>query len=404
MSKLTPYECFIVTGKPVNELKTGVKFIFCFFSEFKGDSMRVPLLDLRSQFSSIKDEVMPAIEEVCESQMLCLGPAVDKFEKEAASYCGCKHGIGVSSGSDALLLSLMVLGIRPGDEVITTPFTFFATAGAIARLGAKPVFVDIEEQSFNIDPNQIESAITPNTKAIIPVHLYGQMAQMGPINEIASRHGIAIVEDACQSIGAEQDGVKCGGIGDFGCFSFYPTKNLGAFGDGGLVVTNSDELNEKLRIYRNHGMNPTYFYKTIGGNFRLDGIQGAVLSVKLKHLDGWSEKRRQNAAIYSQQITATGVICPEIAPNNKSIFHQYTIRAQRRDELQKFLGDNEISSAIFYPKSLHVQQCFNYLGYKADDMPVSEKACQEVLSLPIYPELEQEQLEYVASKINEFYA
>ena len=365
--------------------------------------MQVPLLDLKAQFAAIRDEVMPAINQVCQSQFLCLGPAVTKFEEEIARYCQSKYALGVSSGSDALLAGLMTLGVGSGDEVITTPFTFFATAGAISRTGAKPVFVDIDPESFNIDPTKIEKKITSKTKAIIPVHLFGQVAQMKPIMDIAKRHHLFVIEDACQSIGASQDGITCGNFGDFGCFSFYPTKNLGAFGDGGLVTTNSEELYEKLKVFRDHGQNPRYFHKYIGGNFRLDGIQGAVLSVKLKYLAQWSEKRRQNAALYDSLLANSPVKTPRIDPNNISIYHQYTICAPKRDELLKYLADNQISSAVFYPKPLHVQECFANLGYKAGDMPVTEQLCQQVLSLPVYPELEKEQIAFVAQKIRDFY-
>lgn len=346
---------------------------------------------------------MPAIDEVCQSQFLCLGPAVEKFEKEIADFCHCKFALGVSSGSDALLASLMALDIKTGDEVITTPFTFFATAGAVVRTGAKPVFVDIDPDSFNIDPKKIEEKITPKTKAIIPVHIFGQIAQMKPICEIAARHNLAIIEDACQSIGAVQDGKKAGTFGDFGCFSFYPTKNLGAFGDAGLVTTDNPALYEKLKITRDHGQNPRYYYKFVGGNFRLDGIQGAVLSVKLKYLEKWSEKRRQNAQLYNELLADTPVKTPVVEENNISIFHQYTICAPKRDDLQKHLAENQVSSAVFYPKPLHIQDCFADLDYKQGDFPITEKTCQQVLSLPVYPELKKEQIEFVAEKIKAFY-
>ena len=365
--------------------------------------MQVPLIDLKAQYAAIKDEVMPAIAEVCQSQMLCLGPAVADFEEQIAQYCGCKYAIGVSSGSDALLVSLMALEIKAGDEVITTPFTFFATAGAISRLGAIPVFVDVDGDSYNINPSLIEEKINEKIRAIIPVHLFGQLAQMKPITEIAKRNNISVIEDACQSIGAVQDGIKCGNFGDFGCFSFYPTKNLGAFGDGGLVTTNDEELARKVRLLRTHGENPRYFYQTIGGSFRLDGIQGAVLSVKLKHLDKWTEKRRQNAVLYDKLLADSPLNTPKIDPNNVSIYNQYTITTPKRDELQKFLAENKISTAVFYPKPLHLQQCFDDLGYKQGDFPVAERLCNEVLSLPIYPELTKEQIEYVAETILKFY-
>jgi len=299
--------------------------------------MQIPLLDLKAQYSRYKDEIMRAIAEVCESQAFALGPAVRAFEEHIASYCDCKCAIGVSSGTDALLIGVMAMEIGPGDEVITTPFTFFATAGAIARLGARPVFVDVDPLSYNINPAAIEQHITAKTKAIIPVHLFGQLAQMKPIGEIARQHNLGVIEDAAQAIGASQDGTKAGCFGDCGCFSFYPTKNLNAFGDGGLVVTNSEEFAERVRILRNHGQNPTYFYSIIGGNFRLDSVQAAVLDVKLKYLDGWNEKRRQNAAIYDEILADSPVTTPMIDPNNTSIYHQYTITAPDRDRLQGFL-------------------------------------------------------------------
>lgn len=365
--------------------------------------MQVPFLDLKAQYAGIRDQVTKAIAEVCEGQQLCLGPAVERFEKEVAGYCQSKYAIGVSSGSDALLACLMAMDIEPGDEVITTPFTFFATAGAVARLGGKPVFADVLADSYNIDPAAMEAKINSKTRAIIPVHLFGQIARMKPIMDIARRHKLAVIEDACQSIGAVQDGVKCGNFGDCGCFSFYPTKNLGAFGDGGLVTTNDQKLAEKILVLRDHGQSPRYFYKMIGGNFRLDGLQGAVLSVKLPHLEGWSQKRRENAAVYDKLLAGSPVQIPKIDSNNISIYHQYTIVAPRRDELQKFLLDNGVSSSVFYPKPLHLQECFKELGYKQGDLPVAERLCSSVLSLPVYPELSREQIEYVAETVLKFY-
>ncbi len=365
--------------------------------------MRVPILDLKAQYATIKDEIMQAISEVCESQFFALGPAVEEFEKQIAAYCKSKYAIGVSSGTDALLISLIALDIKPGDEVITTPFTFFSTAGSVARLGAKPVFVDVDPDSYNIDPSGIEEKITENTRAIIPVHLFGQAAQMKAITEIAKRHNLAVIEDAAQAIGASQDGVMCGNLGDCGCFSFYPTKNLGGFGDGGLVTTNDNKLAEKIKILRDHGQNPKYFYRMIGGNFRLDGIQGAVLKVKFKYLDRWNEIRRRKAALYDSILADSPVNVPKIDENNISIYHQYTVTVSERDQLQKFLAENQIGSAIFYPKPLHVQDCFNELGYKPGDLPVAERLCSEVLSLPVYPELSIGQIEFVAKTVLKFY-
>lgn len=365
--------------------------------------MQVPLLDLKAQYVTIKDEVMQAITGVCESQLFCRGPAVAEFEEKIAAYCDSRYAVGVSSGSDALLISLMALGIKPGDEVITTPFTFFATAGSVARLGAKPVFVDVDLDSYNIDPSRIEEKITEKTRAIIPVHLFGQVAQMKPIMEIAKRKTIAVIEDAAQAIGAMQDGIRCGNFGNFGCFSFYPSKNLGGFGDGGLVTTSSENLAEKIRTLRDHGQAPRYFYKVIGGNFRLDSIQAAVLSVKLKYLDKWNEKRRQNAALYDSIFADSPVKIPKIDSNNLSIYHQYTITAPERDRLQKFLAENEIGSVVFYPKPLHLQDCFRELGCKKGSLPVAERLCGEVLSLPVFPELTAGQIEYVANTVLKFY-
>ncbi len=365
--------------------------------------MKIPFLDLPAQYQTIKDEVKKEIDKVCESQMLCLGPAVEKFEKKIAEYIGSDHAIGVSSGSDALLVSLMALDLEEGDEVITTPFTFFATAGAIARVGAKPVFVDIDPDSFNIDPEKIEEKINENTKAVIPVHLYGQVTQMKPIKQLAEKYDLYIIEDACQSIGASQNGIKAGNLGDTGCFSFYPTKNLGAFGDGGLVTTNDENLYRKIKTLRDHGQNPRYFYSMIGGNFRLDGIQGAVLAVKLDYIDQWNQKREQNAQTYNSFFENSPVKTPKIEQNNNHVYHQYTIKAPDRNELQKYLAKNNIASAIFYPRPLHLQECFNDLGYREGDFPETEKICQEVLSLPIYPELSNEQVEFVAQKVLDFY-
>jgi len=365
--------------------------------------MQIPLLDLKAQYKTCKDEITRAIADVCDSQAFALGPAVTAFEENIAAYCRCKYAIGVSSGTDALLIGLMALEIAPGDEVITTPFTFFATAGCIARLGAKPVFADVDPSSYNIDPVAIERKITEKTKTILPVHLFGQVARMKAITEIADRHNLNIVEDAAQAIGASQDGTKAGGFGDCGCFSFYPTKNLNAFGDGGLVVTNREDLAEKFKILRNHGQNPIYFYRIIGGNFRLDSIQAAVLDVKLQYLDDWNDKRRQNAAIYDEILADSPITPPKIEQGNISIYHQYTITAPDRDNLKDFLTENGIGSAIFYPKPLHLQDCFKDLGYREGDFPVAEKLCSQVLSLPVYPELTAEQAERVAKTVLKFY-
>ena len=365
--------------------------------------MKVPILDLKAQYAAIKDEINLATNQVCESQFFCLGPALAEFEEKIAEYCQSKYAIGLSSGSDALLVSLMALEIKPGDEVITSPFTFFATAGSVTRLGAKPVFVDIDPDSYNIDPALIEEKITEKTRVIIPVHLFGQIARMKPIMEIAERHDLDVIEDAAQSIGATQNGKKCGNFGLCGCFSFYPTKNLGGFGDGGLVTTNDESFAEKIKTLRDHGQKPRYFYKILGGNFRLDCIQAAVLSVKLKYLDEWNDKRRQNAVLYDNFFAGSEAKPPQIDSNNVSIYHQYTVTVPERDRLQEYLAEKEIGSAIFYPHPLHLQECFRQLGYNKGDFPVAERLCEDVLSLPIYPELKKEQIEYVANAILEFY-
>lgn len=365
--------------------------------------MQVPFLDLKAQYAAYRSEAIQAITDVCESQVFARGPVVAEFEEKIAAYCNSKYAIGVSSGSDALLVSLMALDIKPGDEVITTPFTFFATAGTIARLGVRPVFVDVDPDSYNISPDHIEERITEKTRAVIPVHLFGQVAQMKPIMQIAKRRNLAVLEDAAQAIGAAQDGIKCGNFSCLGCFSFYPTKNLGGFGDGGLVTTNDQKLAEKIKILRDHGQSPQYFYKVIGGNFRLDAIQAAVLAVKLKYLDEWSEKRRQNAALYDNLFAGSPVKTPVIDSNNVSIYHQYTVTVPQRDRLQRFLAENEIGSAVFYPKPLHLQQCFAGLGYRQGDLPVAERLCSQVLSLPVYPELTTEQIEHVADTALKFY-
>jgi len=370
---------------------------------FGGQPVKVPLLDLKAQYAQIRDEVRPLIDEVCESQMCIMGPHVKALEEEIARYCGVKHAIGLSSGTDAILLALMALGIGPGDEVITTPFTFFATAGCVARVGATPVFVDILPACFNIDPAKIEQAITPRTKAIIPVDLFGQMADMTAVMEIARRHKVAVIEDSAQSIGARHNGKAAGQYACLTTFSFYPSKNLGCFGDGGMLVTDNDALAERCRILRVHGSEPKYYHKFIGGNFRLDAIQAAVLRVKLKHLDAWSEGRRCNAATYDRLLADLPITRPVIYPHNQSIYNQYTIRIPggRRDAVQKRLGEMGVGTEIYYPLPLHMQACFAYLGRKTGDFPVAEQAALDVLSIPIYPELTSEQMQAVAGALAE---
>jgi dTDP-4-amino-4,6-dideoxygalactose transaminase len=368
--------------------------------------MNVPLLDLRAQFQTIRGEVMAAVERVFESQHFILGPEVEAFERDAAEYCRIKHAIGCGSGSDALLLALTALGVGPGDEVVTASFSFFATAGSIARLGARPVFVDISPDDFNVDPNLIERAITPRAKAILPVHLFGQCAEMDAIREVADRHNLPVVEDAAQAIGAGYCERRAGAMGAVGCFSFFPSKNLGGAGEGGLMTTDDDDLAEKLRLLRVHGMRPKYYHKVVGVNSRLDALQAAVLGVKLKYLERWSDARRRNAEHYDKLFAEAGVeevTTPAVRPNRRHIFNQYTIRCSRRDELMDFLKRRGVGSEIYYPAPLHLQECFAHLGYKPGDLPATERASRECLSLPIYPELTEEMRQYVVEKIAEFY-
>ena len=366
--------------------------------------MKVPLLDLKAQYATIKDEILPAMTAVMESQYFINGPEVKELEKQVAAYSDCSAAIGVSSGTDALLCSLMTLGIGAGDEVITTPYTFFATAGSIWRTGAKPVFVDIEPDTFNIDPAKIEAAITPKTKAIIPVHLFGQMAEMDPIMEIASKHNLFVIEDAAQSIGSVYKGRKAGSIGTAGCFSFFPSKNLGGMGDGGMVVTQDAVLGEKITQCRNHGSKPKYYHKWVGGNFRLDTLQAAGLIVKLRHLNYWSVGRRENAAKYNELFAGCKAVkTPVIRDYNQTVYNQYVIRVPRRNDLKAFLKEQEIGSEVYYPLSLHEQECFASLGYKRGDFPVSEAAADETLAIPIFSELTDEQIQYVAGKVMEFF-
>jgi dTDP-4-amino-4,6-dideoxygalactose transaminase len=385
----------------------------------------VPLLDLKAQFAQIRAEVMPLIEQVCASQQFILGEHVRGLETELARYCGSPHGIGVSSGTDALLLALMALNVGAGDEVLTSPFTFFATAGTIARLNARPVFCDIEPASFNLSPAAVQQFIDRDcveqggvlhnrstggrVKAIMPVHLYGQSADMGALMAIARRHQLKVIEDAAQAIGTEYlDGARVGSIGDIGCFSFFPSKNLGAFGDAGLCTAGDAELAERMRVLRVHGGKPKYYHALIGGNFRIDELQAAVLRVKLRYLDGWTEGRRRNAAFYSAAIAQAGlgdqVRTPVATPGGRHIFNQYVIRCERRDELRKFLAERGIGTEIYYPVPLHLQQCFQYLGHAAGDFPQSERAAMETLALPVYPELDSAQLAHVIASVAAFYS
>ena len=367
----------------------------------------VPLLDLKAQYAAVRDEIAPAIEKVLESQYFILGPEVAGLEEEIAAYSNCKYGVGVSSGTDALLLALMTLDIQPGDEIITTPYTFFATAGVIHRLQAKPVFVDIDRDTYNLDASKIEDAITEKTKAILPVHLYGQCVEMDAVLDIAKKNNVAVVEDAAQAIGSEYKGRRAGSMGTMGCFSFFPSKNLGGFGDGGMVVANDGDLYEKSKMLRVHGSKPKYYHSLVGGNFRLDALQAAVLRVKLKHLDEWTKARQNNAQHYNELFHASGLagnaVELPIVRQNRHIFNQYVIRVKNRDGLREFLKENQIGVEIYYPVPLHLQKCFSYLNYREGDFPVSEEAANTTLAVPIYPELTEEQREYVVDRISAFY-
>ena len=358
---------------------------------------KIPMLDLRAEYGYMKDEIDQAIKKCLEHQKWILGPEVEELERKVANYVMTKYAIGVASGSDALLISLMTIGIKPGDEVITTPFTFFATAGSIARLYAKPVFVDIDSKTYNIDPNKLEEFLAKNyrktIKAIITVHLYGQCADMDPILELAKKYNLKVIEDAAQSLGATYKGRQTGSMGDAGCFSFFPTKNLGAYGDGGMIVTNDDDLAEKVRILRVHGSKPKYYHSMVGLNSRLDEIQAAILNVKFKYFSKWIEQKREKAALYNklfQEKLPDEVVIPYEAPYNYHTYHQYTIRVKdKRDELRDYLKEKGIETRVYYPLPLHLQKCFTNLGYKEGDFPESEKASKEVLSLPMYPEIKK---------------
>ena len=411
--------------------------------------MKVPLLDLKAQYQTIRDEIKEAVDEVLESQYFILGPKVEALEEAVAPYCGCQCAVGVSSGTDGLLIALMAAGIGSGHGVITTPFTFFATGGSIVRAGSRPFFVDIDPMTYNVDPVAIRAFVEAecrsesgterlvhgetgvSIRAIMPVHLYGQCADMDGILEIANEYGLVVVEDGAQAVGAEYPSghnkvpMRAGSMGHFGCFSFFPSKNLGGFGDGGMVTTNDAETADRLKILRVHGSKPKYYHHVVGGNFRLDALQAAVLLVKLKYLESWTAKRRENAAYYNSlfqqsSLVAKGFIVPpravwesgsEINPESGirnpqlvgHIYNQYVIRARERDELRAYLTEKNIGTEIYYPLALHQQQCFVELGYKAGDFPESEKAAAETLALPVYPELDQAQMDYVVEKISSFY-
>ena len=379
----------------------------------------IPILDLKAQYESIKDEINEAVQGVLESGHFVLGPNVEALEKEVAEYCQCRYGIGVASGTDALRLSLHALGIGPGHEVITTPFTFIATANTISHCGARPAFVDIDSRTYNIAPAAIEAAITERTKAIVVVHLYGQPADMDPIMKLAEAHGLYVIEDAAQAIGARypstgpstgsgrssgrRKGRRVGSIGHAGCLSFYPTKNLGAYGDGGMVVTNDAALAEKVDVLRRQGGKKKYHAEVLGFNSRLDSLQAAILGVKLKYLDGWNEARRQVAQRYNELLAGLPVTTPYELPHIYHVYHQYTIRAPQRDALAAYLKERGVGTMIYYPVPLHRQELYASLGYGEGSLPVSEAASREVLSLPMYPELTEAQQEEIATAIQEFY-
>lgn len=368
-------------------------------------SMKIPLLDLKVQYRSIKKEIDEVVHMIMDEQIFIMGPEIGKLEKEIADYCGTSYAVGVASGTDALLLSIRALGIGQGDEIITTPFTFIATGGAVHNAGARPVFCDIDPKTFNIDPKKIEKLITKNTKAIIPVHLYGLPAEMDDITAIAKKHGLKVIEDNAQGIGATYKGKVLGSMGDTGCISFFPGKNLGAFGDAGAVVTNNENLAALIKKLRVHGSKSKYVHDVIGYNSRLDNLQAAILSVKLKYLNKWTEARQKNAAYYNERLKGLPVTTPYVPSYCTHVYHQYTIRVPgKRDELMKYLNDSGIECRVYYPIPLHLQECFKFLGYKEGAFPESEKAMNEALSLPVYSEMTQEAKDYVISRIKEFFS
>jgi len=365
--------------------------------------MNIPFVDLKAQYRSIQYEIAVAIQQVLDNTAFAGGPFVAQFEKEFASFCNCQHAIGVGSGTEAIWMALLALGIGHGDEVITAVNTFIATAEAISFCGAKPVFVDIDKQTFNMNPSLIEAAITPRTKAIVPVHLYGQMAEMDPIMEIAEAHKLFVVEDACQAHGAQYKGEQAGSIGDAGCFSFYPGKNLGAYGEAGAVVTNNDDLAEKIRMFRDHGQIKKYYHSMIGWNGRMDGFQGAVLRVKLKYIAEWNEARRKNAQLYHNLLSKIrGIILPEEADYAEHVYHIYAVRVRQRNAFMGALAKKGISCGVHYPIPLHLQKAYQFLGLKNGTFPVAEKCAKQLVSLPMYPELTKEHIKHVAGTIKNF--
>jgi len=364
--------------------------------------MKVPFLDLKLQYESIRDEIHDAIDKVIDKTAFAGGPFVAQFEEEFARFCTCNHAVGVGSGTEAIWLPLVALGIGSGDEVITVPTTFIATAEAISYCGATPVFVDVKADTYNMNPELLEAAITPKTKAIIPVHLFGQMADMDPIMEIARKHNLFVIEDACQAHGSNYKGETAGSIGDAGAFSFYPGKNLGAYGEAGAIVTNNEELASKIRMLRDHGQSEKYYHGMIGWNARMDGIQGAILSVKLKHLESWNDARRKNAHLYSELLShSNGLITPYESENGRHVYHIYAVRTKDRDTFINKLAEKEIYCGIHYPVPLHLQDAYTTLGVGKGSFPVSEQCTGEFVSLPMFPELTEAQIEYVAETFND---
>jgi dTDP-4-amino-4,6-dideoxygalactose transaminase len=365
--------------------------------------MKVNFVDLKAQYQTIKPEIDSAIQDVISNTAFILGKAVADFEGKFAEYCGVKHCLGINSGTSALIMAMKALGIGEGDEVITTPNTFIATAEAISYAGAKPVLVDIEDKSYNMDPGKLEKAITKKTKAIIPVHLYGQPADMDPILQIAKKHAVAVIEDACQAHGAEYKGKRTGSLGRVGCFSFYPGKNLGAYGEGGGVTTNDEDIAQKVKMLRDHGSPKKFYHEYIGNNCRLEGIQGAVLAVKLRHLDKWNDGRRKNADLYRKYLKGTEVGMPEEMPYAKHVYHVFCVRVKNREKLIDFLKEKGIFTNIHYPIPIHLQKAYDFLGYKQGDFPVTEGCMDQILSLPMFAELTEEEIKYTADCIKEFY-
>jgi dTDP-4-amino-4,6-dideoxygalactose transaminase len=364
--------------------------------------MTVPLLDLKAQYDTIRAEIDDAVRRVMESTRFIGGPEVTSLEEEVARYSKCAHGIACASGTDALILAMRALDIGPGDEVVTSAYSFFASAGTVANVGATPVFVDIDPRTYNLDPHALEAAITPRTKAVIAVHLYGQCCDLGAVRAVCDKKQVWLIEDAAQAIGSEWEGQRAGSVGDFGCFSFFPSKNLGAAGDGGMMVSNHGEFSDRARLLREHGAKPKYHHSIIGTNSRLDALQAAILRVKLKHLDRWSEMRAKNAALYDQLLEGSPVGRPWKDPRTRHIYNQYVIRSAKRDALRQHLTDRGIGTEIYYPVPLHLQECFAALGHRRGDMPQSEAAADETLALPIYPELGEERIRYVAHAVKEF--